>query len=67
MSKEVSERIVLKAKEDTQFMQQLLRNPKIFLKDYDLTDVERSFFENADEATLMGLSSACFNLVTGKK
>ena len=66
MSKEIVEKIVLQAKENRAFMEQLLKNPREFLKKYDLTDTELTFFQNADEATLMGLSSACFRLCEKK-
>ncbi|NUM35934.1 MAG: hypothetical protein HUU50_15430 [Candidatus Brocadiae bacterium] len=66
MSKAVAEKIVLQAQKDKEFMKKLLENPKVFLKEYDLTQEERNFFQNTDEATIRGLSSSCFKLSKGK-
>lgn len=62
MSKKIVEEIILKAKADANFMQQLLRDPDTTLKDYKLTKAEREFFHTIDEKTIQGLSSACFQL-----
>ncbi len=63
MSKEVAKQVVQRAKQDSTFMDALLKDPETALKDYHLSASERQFFCKTDRQQLEGLSERCFEIV----
>lgn len=62
MSKEVAKQIVMRCKKDPEFLAALLSGAEEVLKDYDLTEIERKFFRDADKKTLENLHESCFEI-----
>ena len=63
MSKENVKEIINKAKQDSSFLQNILKNPEKALHSYELTKAEMNFFKTADKKTIEGLKDSCFELV----
>ena len=62
MSREVLKEVFARIHSDEEFFQSVVKDASQALADYDLTEKEVEFIEQADGKTLKGLTPSCFEL-----
>lgn len=67
MTKEVAKQVVQRTKQDSAFLDLLLKDPDAALKEYKLTESEKQFFRTTDKKQLEGLSERCFEIAEQRK